>query len=289
MSETNARRSYRGGWLLGLLMLPSVVAALVNHAEAVMAVVGGLTRETTSKCGDTYRGVVVMKNDGEEPQEAKIYQTDYSFSCEGTTLYGEPGKSERSNADWVTFSPSRLTIPPKGSAAVDYRVEVPGDKTMRGTYWSMLMVELIGKDSPEATQGLGEGDVAVGIRKVTRLGIQIVTHIEDTGKPRPYFLRTKLVTREGGMRVLQVDMENRGERWMTPVVWAEPYDEEGRGLGRFDGGRKRIFPATSVRYEVDLSDLPEGNYKVLVVADAGNDQVFGANYTLRLQKPRSGE
>ncbi len=272
-----------------MLVMSSWAVLSAAPAWAATAVVGGLTRETTSRVGETYRGVVVLKNDGDEPQEVKLYQTDYMFNSEGTTFYGEPGKLERSNADWVSFSPSRLTIPAKGSAGVDYTVEVPDDKSMTGTYWSILMVEPIGSNSPEATYRLEAANVSVGIREVTRLGIQVVTHIGDTGKPRPYFLRARLTTKQDSTRVLCVDLENRGERWMIPTVWAEAYDEEGRLLGSFQGGKKRIYPGTSVRYETDLSNLPEGSYRVLVVADAGNDQVFGANYTLKLHKAPTGE
>ena len=55
-------------------------------------------------------------------------------------------------------------------------------------------------------------------------------------------------------------------------------------IGRFEGRRKRIYPSTSVRYTVDLSNVPQGTYKALVVADSGGDYIFGANYTLKFEK-----
>ena len=83
---------------------------------------------------------------------------------------------------------------------------------------------------------------------------------------------------------MQVDIENTGQRWLRPYLWAELYDDTGRYIGRFENGRKRIYPGTSVRYKVDLSDVPKGIYKALVVADCGGDYVFGAERTLKFEK-----
>jgi len=285
---TGKKRLPTNGWRRSL-MLPSLVLMLAIAADAGAAVLGGLTREETATIGQTYRATIVLNNKRLEPQEVKIYQTDYLFFCDGTTQYGEAGKLERSNADWVTFSPSWLAIPPKGQAVVNYTVEVPDDKSMVGTYWSMLMVELIGKDSPESAARPQEGKVQLGVRQVVRYGIQLVTNIGDTGSPKPYFLGTKLLAKKEGGRILRVDLENEGNRWMKPTLWAELFDERGRSVGKFEGGTMRIYPGTSVRYRIDLSEAPDGKYKALVVGDTGGDNVFGATYTLKLQKREIAE
>jgi len=273
-------------------LIPALLALVLSvTAHDKASAVGELTRESTAQIGGTYRGTIVLRNSGEDPQELKLYQTDYLFFCDGTNRYGEPGKLKRSNADWVTFSPRQLTTPPEGRAVVNYTVEVPEDKSLTGTYWSILMVELIGKDSPESAVAPEDGRVRVGVRQVVRYGIQMVTHIGDTGSPKPRFIGTKLLAKKEGGRVLQVDLGNEGDRWMKPLLWVELFNEEGRSLGKFQGGQLRIFPGTSVRYQVDLSDVPEGQYKALVVGDAGGDNVFGARYSLKIQaqKQKSAE
>jgi len=247
-------------------------------------VVGGLTRENAAQPGEKYQGTIVLKNSAEEPQELKVYQSDYLFFCDGTTQYGEPGKLKRSNADWVSFGPSWLTIPAKGTSIVNYAVEVPKDESLRGTYWSMLMVELVGKESPESVLQPAENKSQLGVRQVVRYGIQMVTNIGDTGNPKPRFVETKLEAKEGGGRELLVDLVNDGDLWMRPLVWVELFDEAGRSVGKFEGGTMRVYPGTSVRYRIDLSDVPEGTYKALVVGDAGGERVFGARHTLKIQK-----
>jgi len=145
----------------------------------------------------------------------------------------------------------------------------------------MLMVEILGKGYPEAARQPEEGKVQMGIKQVMRYGVQIVTHIGNTGSHKLKFIGTKLLAKEGGGRFLQVDMENIGERWLRPEVWLNLYDEEGRYIGKFESAGMRIYPGTSVRHRIDLSDVPRGKYKALLVADAGGDYIFGAQYTLK--------
>ena len=246
-------------------------------SEARVSVIGRLSHERTVEIGKNYKGTIFIRNDGDVPEEVRVYQTDYLFFFDGRNLYGEPGKTSRSNAVWITFSPHRLIVPAKGRSAVNYTIKVPDDESLIGTYWSMMMVEGMGKPY-EAKEG-EKSKVNLGIRQVMRFGVQMVTHIGDTGALKLKFLKTELLKKEERI-ILQIDAENNGERWLRPFIWAELYDEKGSYIGRFEGGRLRIYPGTSVRYRVDLSQVPEGKYRALVVADSGNEYVVGAQYTL---------
>ncbi len=262
-------------------ILVSLVVLLATESKAGVTLIGGLSYEKKAQIGETYQGTILLNNHGDEPQEVRIYQTDYLFFCDGTNKYDEPGKIERSNANWITFSPHRLTIPPRQISTVNYTIEVPNDKPLVGTYWSMLMVEILGKGDPEAMLKPEKDKIQMGIMQVTRYGVQIVTQVDNTGTRKLKFIGTKLLAKEGGGRFLQIDVENIGERWLRPEVWLELYNEEGRYIGKFEGTRMRIYPGTSIRQRIDLSDVPSGKYKTLVVADCGGDYVFGAQYTLK--------
>jgi hypothetical protein len=256
------------------LLLPCVSMAGVS-------VTSGLTYEKETQPGGTYRGTIQLRNNGDMPQEVKIYQTDYLFFSDGRNIYGEPGKDPRSNADWITFSPHRFTIPPKGTSQVNYTLEVPDDKSLTGTYWSMLMVEGISSSSPEASRPKKD-TIKVGISQVTRYGAQIRTQIGDTGARELKFVKTRLL-KEDKKRILQLDIENIGERLLRPDLWVDLYDEKGKSIGKFKGGKLGVYPATSVRFKIDLSQVPKGTYKAMIVADCGDDDLFGATYTLKFQ------
>src|SRR4030042_2553626 len=253
-----------------------------SESEGRVSIIGGLSHEKKAALGEIYKGSIIIKNSDTKPQEIKIYQTDYLYYCNGKNDYGPPGELKRSNAKWLSFSPNRIIIPAESTAAVNYTLTVPDDSNLAGTYWSMLMIEEIPESSPESSQ-TEEIKPQVGITQIVRYGIQMVTHIEDTGERKLKFLETKLL-RQTETRVLQVDIENTGERWLRPHLWVELYDDAGRYIGKFENERKRIYPTASVRFNVDLSGVPQGVYQSLIVADCGGDDIFGANLTLKLDE-----
>lgn len=260
--------------LIFCLIMPCVSAAGVS-------IPSGLTYTKEIQPGSMYDGTIQLMNTGNESQEVRIYQTDYLFYSDGKSIYGEPGEDPRSNADWITFSPHRLIIPPKSTAQVNYTVSVPDNENLAGTYWSMLMAEEVAQAAPEIKKD-ENALVSVGIRQTMRYGIQLITNIADTGTRKLKFAMTK-VLKADNKRILQVDMENIGERWLRPSLWAELYNEKGISIGKFEGNKLRIYPGTSARFKIDLSSVPGGTYQVLVVADCDDDDLFGASYTLQFK------
>lgn len=244
---------------------------------AGISVVGGLTQEKIANPGpgDKFERTILLKNTEKKPLGVKIYKTDYLFYSDGTTLYGEPGGVPRSNASWITISPNRLTIHPGETVPVHYAVRVPDDPDLKGTYWGMVMVEPL-------AEAASEENGKFGIQTVVRYGIQVVTHIGNSGTRQIKFSDKKLIVADG-KRKLQIDMENIGERGLSPSVWTELYDQQGKLVGRFESSQLRIYPGCSVRHHVNLTDVPEGRYKALVVADNGDEYIFGAQYNLEIE------
>lgn len=264
----------------GMLLIPVVMVCV----EAQVSVIGELSQDRSVKPGETYTGVIVVRNDTNEPQEAKVYQTDYMFQCDGTNNYGEPGTLPRSNAPWIAFSPSFLTLPPLATMAVNYTVTVPKDaagKKLIGTYWSMLMVEGIQKGSAESSLPQKDKKAQMGIMQTIRYGIQIATTIANTGTKKIEFLGVAMDT-TGGKHSLRIDIKNTGEIGMRPDVSLELFNTQGVSVGKFPGVKYRIYPGTSVRQLIDVASVPHGTYKALVVVDAGGEDVYGAQYTLKL-------
>jgi len=183
----------------------------------------------------------------------------------------------RSNATWFSVTPARTHVPAQGSTAVHYSGRVPESGQLSGTYWSTILIEPI---PASITAVNGKDDhVTVGLRTVMRYAIQITTDIGETGEQSleitgKHLLRTEKDT------VLEMDISNNGERIQIPAIWAELFDNQGTSIGRFEGGRRRIYPGCSVRYRIDFPGLPNGRYTALIVLDSGGDYVTGAQYTL---------
>ena len=261
-----------------IIILLCYLGGALNWGWSQVLINGPLTQEKEALPGSSYEDVIEITNPSDEPQEVKIYQTDYLFYADGRILYGDPGKTPRSNANWITFSPKRLTIAPKENVKVYYSVRVPENQSLKGTYWSMFMVEGIPPASPESSQ-TKKDKIALGITQIFRYGIQVVTHIGQTGTKNIKFLGSRLFKKDK-FQYFELDVENTGERWLRTTMWLELYDLNGNFFGKFEGERLRLFPGTSVRYTIDLSSVPNGTYKGLAIIDCGNNTVFGANFNL---------
>jgi hypothetical protein len=145
----------------------------------------------------------------------------------------------------------------------------------------MVMIE---PDPETVTESIQDetGKIKMGIQTRIRYGIQIVTNIGDTGVRRIEFQNKKLLSQDG-KTILQMDIANVGQRWLSPVVWVEVYDQTGTNLGRSESDKKRIYPGCSVRHKIELTDIPPGQYQALIVADNGDDYVFGAKYDFEIK------
>jgi len=255
-----------------MLCLSIVTAAAPCLAGIV--VVGALTHEAELTPGGMTQGRIMVRNDSEHPQQVKVYQNDYLFHADGTNLYGDPGSVARSNAAWISFSPRLMTIQAGETVPVHYALRVPSDPSLRGTYWSLLMVEPIpdGTLDPE-----GPKNKSMAVATILRYAVQMVTHIGNTGACESTIIDKRLVT-DNGASALFVDIENTGERWLRPLVWLEVYDDRGAPRGRIEGQQLRIYPGCSVRFQIDLTTLPSGDYTGLLIADNGDEHVFGARY-----------
>jgi hypothetical protein len=260
------------------LLLPIAAGAAVD-----ISIIGGLSRDAVVQPGDTVEGKILVSNNRTKETQVKIYQTDYLYYANGTNQYADPGSCERSNAAWITITPERLAIAPEANGTFYYTIRVPDKPELVGTYWSLIMVEPLTDDNPEILPS-DEGGPRVAVRTVMRYGIQMVTQIGNTGEQTVKFGEKQLVAgADDQRRSLKIDVENAGQRWLSPAVWAEIYDSDGLSIGRFQGPRLRIFPLCSVRYTIDLSQLPAGSYNALIVADNGDENVFGTQAKLEIK------
>ncbi len=270
--------------ILKYLMCVLAISGLAHSpAAGQLSVRSSLSDDREAQPGSMYEGEIRVHNETDEVQQAKIYQTDYLFYADGSNIYGDPGQDLRSNATWTTLSDATLTIPPNETIPVHYVVHVParqnGD-TPDGSYWSMVMVEAISKDSPESTINPDTGEAQYGVLQIMRYGIQIATHISGTGKSILNMSDTGLTKLENGASTLEMNISNSGNRMVRPDMWVEIYDENGTAFGRYDGTKNRIYPGTSIHQRVLLGDLDPGHYRALVIIDAGTDEVYGAEYQL---------
>lgn len=273
--------------ILALAVLLCVMMSPGAHAS--VNVLSGLTQIHEVALGREYDGVITLENLGDAIERVELYQTDYRFTAEGYTYYEEPGTADRSNASWIRLGQSVVEIPPGSRISVPYRIQVPDDAGLVGTYWSMVMAEMLGsidEAEPSESSGKDENTIILGVKQRFRYGIQIVTNIGAKGKKRVVFSNPALKRIESsGALALSVDLANAGERLVNPSIWVEVFDKTGMNIGRFEGKNAKMYPDTSVRAAIELGVLEPGSYKVIIVADNHDEYVAAVRYSLEVSAP----
>lgn len=240
---------------------------------------GSLLREHTVTPGEGLEGTLMISNTEDSPVLVGIYLEDYFYNVETGSRYFEPGTIERTNAVWLQLESEQVTVPARSKASVRYSIVVPDDAELIGTYWSMIMVESAG--APPIPTDVAEG-FRIGIAHNIRYGIQLVTHIGETGEGSLQIIDRRLV-REDDKSFLELDILNSGDRWLRVEPRLELYNAEGRKVQEIEEGLARLYPGTSTKRQIELTDVEPGTYQALVIFDGGEDRVWGAQYTLNLE------
>jgi hypothetical protein len=243
-------------------------------ARAQIAVLSSTVEEHEAMKGETYSGRIVIANSTSVPQPVRIYQTDYTFDAVGGNVFGDPGSMARSNAPWVKPQSQNVVVPPRSELTVPYSVKVPALDSLRGTYWSMIMVA--GAETAPSAASKGGN---VGIGSVVRYGIQVATHIGSSGRRTVKFSNPAASHTANGA-ALDVDVTSSGDRATRPILSVELYDAQGVMRGKGRQVRGLLYPGTSLRQHFEFASLPPGTYKALVFADTGEDPVLAQQFTI---------
>jgi hypothetical protein len=251
------------------------ICLLPFYSIAAIEVEGSLRHVHEGIRGDVYRGEIKLHNSDEINHEVKIYQTDLQYNFKDFTFYEEPVSHNRSNAKWIQFSPKTVIIKGHETIYVQYEVTIPKSDSIKGTYWSVLMIEGVIPIDPNKPGQLN-------ISTVTRYAVQIVTEIADRGVDDLKILEPSLIT-EGDQVFLAIDIENTGGNYISPDVSIELFDDAGKSVKTINAPKKGLFPTTSARFRFSLEGI-EGNknYQVVIIAAGQDKSVFGLEYTLYL-------
>ena len=110
------------------------------------------------------------------------------------------------------MSTKRITIPAGGSVNLNFRVDVPAEDPLIGSYWSVIMIESNPEESRDSSEA-DSGRLKVGLLQVIRYAYQVITNIGDTGSRMLSFTDAKLIMEEDKV-ILTLDVQSTGERTM---------------------------------------------------------------------------
>lgn len=252
-------------------LITILILGFLNTISGGIVVVNGLSHNHDLQKGDMDQGVLIVRNNGSLPENIVIYQKDFLFNHKGESFYEDMGTTSRSNANWLIINPISFIIQPQEEVEVVYEIRIPNSDTLRGTYWSTIMVE------PAVELDTSTENLSVSIRTVLRYAVQIVANVSsenDIIRSNLDFLEVQLNT-EGENPKMLIDVANTGEIMLRTEMAIEIFYQDGTSMGVFKSRRSRTYPGTSKRYIIELPHLDKGEYQSTLVADSENDEILG--------------
>lgn len=252
----------------------SLLLLIPMSTYASVEVMGSLKYVHSANPGEVIKGEIKIQNNDSTDQEVRIYQTDLLYNYQEKTFYDEPGGNKRSSAGWIQYSPKSVILKGKEVRSIEYEIKVPQVDSLKGTYWSVIMVEGVFPIDPNQKGNLT-------IRTVTRYALQLVTEMGNKGNGDLKFMEPTLIRKDDNNLFLAVDLVNDGDHYIAPEVSIELYDETGTLVKTISVPKKGLYPTTSTRFMLDLEGLPsKKTYKAMIVAAGLDKDVFGLEYTL---------
>jgi len=251
-----------------ILYLVIVFSFITGKTFAGIAILNGLTQEKTTSAGTVYQGFIEIQNNDDKPIDVKLYKTDLLLDSTGAKLFSEPGNFKRSNASWLDISPVYITLRPKEKRSIGYEVRVPNKMELSGTYWSVIMVEGVEPIDTLNQKGM------LSITTSTRYAIQVISNIENGGNRLLKFGSVKIDQNKEGNKLL-VKVTNEGDFLLVPEIAMEIFDSKVKSVLNLTARTTKIYPGWTIDLEFDITPLKAGKYESVLMADCGDDLIFG--------------
>lgn len=260
-----------------VLLSLTVLALLKLNSYGGITIINGMSHEYQVKNGDQIEGQISIKNVGNKVARVLLYKTNLFQKCNGITIFTNDSSHARSSQSWVEIGNSEIFIEPQSEATVIYKLKVPeaGDKT--GSFWSVIMVEEADQlDSAQKSKG-------IQVSTIVRYGIQIISSFAS-GATRDLEFQKITQDTSDGMKTLKIDVYNSGNTMVRPSMVLELYDGNGEQKAREELLSQKVYPGSCKTFTIPMEKVPPGEYNGILVADCGEEDVFGMNLNLQVAK-----
>jgi len=232
--------------------------------------------------GESGTSILQAKNNKSSPIELSVYIKDKAF-INGKEAESEPGTFERSCAEWLFFTPKKITLDPGEVQEIRIKIEVPD--TAKGMYWSSLFVEEISTPSNIQTRKIKGSMVSFGVSM--RVGVLITQSVPGTivkeGKVSEIYFEQQDSTAN-----INFNYWNAGNAITFCNAWVEFRDIEGQTITKIDYGEFKSYPTQLHQIMVQIpNNLPAGEYSALGIIDFGGAQLVAGEVLFEYQGPNT--
>ncbi len=247
-----------------------MLSSIGTDAQELEVSPGTMMFETNPGSSQTQQ--IFVRNKGNTEQSFIFKLSDWLTDDKGEVKYFEPGSTARSCSNWITVSPSLVTLQPNESARVNVTMLVPNDDP--STKWAVIFVE----SAVEQTGAKAiDKDVQMGLQVAARIAVPVYQSPTTNTLYKGTLEGLTETIDEAGTRTYKTQAINLGDKILNCKVYftisnLETADETTSKPIEFsllpDSNKEITFTAEN--------PLEKGKYSVAAILDYGyNEELEG--------------
>lgn len=230
--------------------------------------------------GSSQTRQIFLRNKAKTEQNFIFNLGDWLTDESGEVKYFDPGSTARSCADWVTISPSLVTLQPNESVRVNVTMLVPEND--HSTKWAVLFVQ-----TAEEQTGAEAIDKAVGmgIKVSARIAVTLFQSPESNTLYKGTLEGLSERINEDNKRVFETQAINLGDKILNCKLYFTISNLETADEFTSEPFDFSLLPETArnIKYTHD-ADLLKGQYSVAAILDYGfNEELEGIQMDLEVK------
>lgn len=259
-----------------LLFALLILIIFTIKIKAGLIVNSKLVHQFETSAGEKKMGKIILENNSKDEIMVRLYKRDYSFNAEGKNFYRKPGLNTGSNAEWILLQESSIRISPFAKESVQYVINIPDKQPLKGTYWSMLMVE-----EYDSQIKSGNETIKNNFKNKVRYGIQIVTNLGKKEDLKIEYRNPEVKTEREKEYSFGIDIINKGifELITKPQIIVINKNT-GEIMNKYIKKQVRLYPSTSIRVEEKIFLNKNSPYKILVLVGNNRRGYYGKEYSI---------
>lgn len=258
-------------------ILTIVFILLAKSLFAGVAITNGLTHVYNGVSGNVISGEIILVNTTEIDQRITFNIQDAIYSCTRTRIFSEDITHSFSSKKWFSANTMEKVLKPKEKYVYRFSVTIPKDKNLRGTYWSVVMVNV---EKP-----VDEGVVKNGVQlnSKIRYAVGLYTNVNSLDAVDLDFDTITLnKDKETKNKSLDIKILNNSVFIQGVKLTLEVYNDQGVKVHEVITGRSLTIPGACRNFKIELTNVPKGNYQCVLIADSKKEFV-GTNVSLNIE------
>lgn len=229
--------------------------------------------------GSSQTQQITLRNKGNTEQSFVFNLNDWLADEEGEIKYFAPGTTARSCADWITVSPSLVTLQPNEQVRINVTMLVPNDNY--STRWGVLFIQsAVEQTGPKAV----DKDMSLGVQLALRIAVTIYQSPESNKLFKGTIEGLTEKINDDNSRTFKSQVINLGDKILNCKVYYIISNLETAEEILSDPIDFSLLPDASKNIEYTLKEpLAAGRYSVAAILDYGyNEELEGVQLDIEV-------